>query len=208
MTSKKSSFPRLTTLGGIALVFMFLCFARPVVAQEKSPPSGKPAESQGDPSKAAVFKQPKNYMPAELPNFRGLFMLNSKKPAGIFVSYPNDGETTQALLQRIRAAVIPMFVHGELKREATWDFKPVPAHPGDGVESGTAATYTGETQEIQVVSYERVGGVRPFVYGYFAMRSKGKNSGAKFLDAEGKGVKEFDELWQSFGGLKSKANKD
>jgi hypothetical protein len=201
MTSKKNNFPLLTkrvVFSIHAFVVALLCVAHPVGAQEKPPASGLPVGSPNSSERGVVFKQPKNYMPANLPEFRGLFMLNPKKPAGVFVSYPNDGENTESLRQRIRAAIIPMFIHDEQKQPVTWDFKPVPAHPGDGVETGTIATYAGATQEVQVVTYERVGGVRPFVYGYFAMRRKGKNSGGKFLDEAGKGVKEFDELWQSF----------
>jgi hypothetical protein len=53
--------------------------------------------------------------------------------------------------------------------------------------------------EVQVVVYERTTGVRPFVYGYFAMRhTAGKGDSAPFIDEGCKGVKDFDKLRQSF----------
>lgn len=172
------------------------------------PSSGtfKPVTAQDQIERAkdrAVFKIPDGYMRAPLTDFRGMFVLDPKKAAGMFVTYGNDNEATEALRQRILTAITPMFIHdsnGKFETSAgSWAVQPLPSHPGDG--AGTAAThvYIGTDREVQVAIYERNGGLRPFVYGYFAMRHKDRHGDdGKFLDANGNGVKAFDKLWKSF----------
>ena len=152
---------------------------------------------------AAIFKTPKGYMQAKFADFRGILIIDPKKPGGMFVSYPDDNETTESLRQRIRTRIIGMFVHGEPQPELTWDSKPLPPHKGDGEGKAWRQTSVAGDMELQFVTYERTTGVRPFVYGYFAMRHKsGKGDNARFIDEQGKGVKGFDELWQSMPGSK------
>ena len=151
---------------------------------------------------AAVFKIPDGYMQMQMSGFRGAMMLDPKKPGGMFVTYPNDNETSDALRQRILAFVSPMFIHDEKGKTATpinWVASPLPAHEGDGDGKAVANVCSTATNELQVAIYERTTGPRPFLYGYFAMRHKsGKSDDGKFLDAQGLGVKAFDKLWKSF----------
>jgi hypothetical protein len=151
---------------------------------------------------AAIFKIPDGYMRAPMNDFRGMFVLDPKKPAGMFVTYPNDNETTAALRQRVLKTIGPMFIHeGKGNNETTiaWDTTALPAHAEDGDGKAEANVYSGPTTEVQIVIYERTTGPVPFLYGYFAMRHKSpKGDDGKFLDPEGKGVKPFDKLWQSF----------
>jgi len=162
------------------------------------------AQDQGDSSKgAAAFKIPDGYMRAPLTDFRGMFLLDPKKAGGMFVTYANDNETTEALRQRILTTIAPMFIHDSKGKSdltaVTWTSQPLPSHPGDGDGTAATNTYTLATQEVQVAIYERTGGPRPFLYGYFAMRHKPqKGDDGKFLDAQGNGVKAFDKLWKSF----------
>jgi hypothetical protein len=150
----------------------------------------------------AVFKIPDGYMQMQMPEFRGVMMLDPKRPAGMFVTYPNDNETTETLRQRILALVAPMFIHDEKLKATTaitWDTKSLPSHPDDGDGKALVKLYSGATNEMQVAIYERTTGVRPFLYGYFAMRHKsGKSDDGKFLDEQGQGVKAFEKLWKSF----------
>lgn len=187
--------PHRASLAAALLTAVTLCAAaRPSSAQEKPSPAPRSSDDPG-----VVFKAPKGYMEAPLTDFRGLFFLDPKRPAGIFIFYPNDNETTDALRQRIRATVGPMVLNdAEEAKRLKWNIQPLPAHPGDVDGAATAAVYTGVKQEVQVVVYERLGPANPFLYGYFAKREKGEQGGAKFLDAEGRGVKEFDAFWKSF----------
>ncbi len=163
---------------------------------------GRTIKAQDSAKGAAIFKIPDGYMQAPLSDFRGLMMLDPKKPAGMFVTYPNDNESTEALHQRLLKTIGPMFIHDEKgKAETTisWNMQPLPSHEGDGEGKAVANTYSDETQELQVAIYERTSGPRSFLYGYFAMRHKaGKSDDGKFLDEHGQGVKAFDKLWKSF----------
>jgi hypothetical protein len=152
---------------------------------------------------AAVFKIPDGYMRVPVTDFRGALMLDPKKPAGMFVTYPNDNETTEALRNRLLAFLGPMFIHEKDKPKGegslVWTTKSLPAHPDDGEGKATINTYGGANEEVQVTIYERTTGVRPFLYGYFGMRhNPSKSDDAKFLDDQGQGVKAFDKLWKSF----------
>ena len=169
--------------------------ARPATADEVK--AGKTSEG------GAVFKPPKGYMPAPFADFKGLLMLDPKKPAGMFVTYPNEGETAEALRQRARAAIVKMFIHKADVPDTAWQLKAIPPHAGDTAAAVVAIYAGGEDKEVQVAAYERKEGSYLIVYGYFAARNKsGKGDNGRFLDEQGKGVKDFDKLWQSFGGRK------
>lgn len=135
-----------------------------------------PVEAQDPAQSGAVFKIPDGYMRAPLTNFRGLMMLDPKRPAGMVVTYPNDNETTEALSKRLLDFIGPMFIHekGTPEPVITWNTKPLISHPGDGEGKATINAYSGTAQEVQVAIYERTGGSRPFLYGYFAMRHKSR----------------------------------
>ena len=159
------------------------------------------AQNQAQSKGAAIFKVPDGYMQAPMGDLRGMFALDPKKPAGMFVSYPNDNENTFALRQRILRLVLPMFIHAEKGSETatTWETTPLPSHPNDGDGKAEANIYRGAKEEVQVVIYECSTSPAPFLYGYFAMRhTSPKGDDGKFLDESGKGVKSFDKLWQSF----------
>jgi hypothetical protein len=149
-----------------------------------------------------TFKVPEGYMKVPITDFRGVLMLNPEKPAGMFVIYPNDNETSEALRQRILAFIGPMFMHpekGKSETTITWDTRALPSHEGDGTGKAAANISSGPTQETQIAIYERTTGRIPLLYGYFAMRHKsGKGEDGKFLDEQGQGVKAFDKLWKSF----------
>ena len=144
---------------------------------------------------AAVFKAPDGWMPADKTDVGPIVFLNPKKPALMFVTYPKQDETTtEAQRQRLRTLAAAMFFHDE-KAALDWQVKSIPSHPGDGDGKADIATAKRGDMEVQIVTYERTTGVRPFIYGYVAMRSK--NGGAPFIDENGKGSKDFDKLWKS-----------
>jgi hypothetical protein len=181
----------------LALVLMFAASLQTARAQEKTEKQlgeSKPGE--------AVFEIPKGYMKAKFAELRGVLIIDPKKPGGMFVSYPDDNETIASLRQRIRTKVTGMFVHGDKNPELAWDARPLPSHKGDGDGKASLETATAGDMELQFVTYERTTGA-PFLYGYFAMRHKsGKGDNGRFIDEQGKGVKAFDELWQSMPGSK------
>lgn len=189
------------TRSRFARVSLFLFIA--LMARNWGPSLPVSAQDKSDAVKgAAIFKIPDGYMRVPLSDFRGALLLDPKKPAGMFVTYPDDNETTAALRQRVLKKIAPMFIHDEKEKAETaitWETKAMPSHTGDGDGKAEAKLYSGAKQELQVVIYERTIGPVPFIYGYFAMRHKSpKSDDGKFLDEQGQGVKAFDKLWQSF----------
>ena len=148
---------------------------------------------QGLTKKPIVFKAPNGYMPAELSGHTGKLFLNPGKPAGMFVGYPKDGQDMTGFADEIRNTVGGMFLHDA--KNLTWNSASLPGHDGVEGEAGTLMTTSDDQMEVQLAFYTRPEGV---AYGYFGMRhKKPKGDDAKFLDANGKGIKAFDELVKS-----------
>ncbi|HKP45612.1 MAG TPA: hypothetical protein VJT50_03370 [Pyrinomonadaceae bacterium] len=150
---------------------------------------------------AVVFKAPSGYMQVPMSDFRGALFLEPKKPAGMFVIYPNANETTEALRKRVLAFIAPMFLHDDKMKpdDIVWDTKSLPVHAGETEGNANVNIASVANYELQVATYERSAGGTPFLYGYFGMRHKpGKGDDAKFLDEHGEGVKAFEKFWQSF----------
>lgn len=188
-----------TGICSLAFAFMLSAPLQTSKAQDKTLRQlGESAEGE------AVFETPKGYMRIKFEGFKGVLIIDPKKPSGMFISYPDDNETTESLRQRIRTRVTGMFIHGDKTPEPAWSSKPLPSHKGDGEGKASLETAITGEREIQVATYERaVAGAPPFVYGYFAMRNKsGKGGKVHFIDEQGKGAKAFDELWQSMPGSK------
>ena len=128
-------------------------------------------------------------------DIKGVLMLNLKQPAGAFVAYPNEGESLDDLMTRIRTNIAPMFVH---EKDAKFDWKTavLPLHDGDRTARMDVAASGAQT--VQVAFYQRASSGLPFVYGYFAMKNDKNNPKGVWLGDDGKGVKDFDKLWKSF----------
>lgn len=140
-----------------------------------------------------VFKAPSGYMPAPLSNHAGKMFLDPKRPAGMFVGYPNEGQDMAAFTEEMKKMVVRMFLHDA--KDPVWTSAPLPPHKGIDSESGNSMTTANDKMEVQLAFYSRPEGV---AYGYFGMRhKKAKDDDAKFLDSGGAGVKGFDELAKS-----------
>lgn len=176
--------PRFKLLALVAAILFAFILSAPAVAQE---------------SGAAVFKAPDGWMPADKTEIGPIVFLNPKKPSMMFVTYPPQEETTnEQERQRVRKLAADMFFGPDNKVELTWAVTRIQSHPGDGDGVADIAIAKVGDKEVQVVTYERTTGARPFIYGYAAMRQDGKkDNSAPFIDADGKGVKEFDKLWKS-----------
>ncbi|HEY0429902.1 MAG TPA: hypothetical protein VGC76_19115 [Pyrinomonadaceae bacterium] len=160
------------------------------------------ANAQKSNEKGITFKIPENVMPIEWKDFKGMLMLSPKKPSGIFISYPNDGETLESLTIRAGKSIAQMFVHDEKKAEnIEWQIKSIPAHRGDKGDSATSKIYEGESATLQITFYEREWNNLKIIYGYFAQKSKtskNKDDSADFLDDKGQGSDTFDKFWKTF----------
>ena len=151
-----------------------------------------------------TFKVPDKVMGMQWAGFKGLLMLYPNRPAGIFVSYPNNDESLEKLAVRAEKSLANMFIHDEKKSEnIVWQTKTIPAHQGDRGTTATMKTYDDETQTLQITLYEREWNNYKLIYGYFARKSKtskDKEDSGDFLDEKGQGSKQFDEFWKTFPG--------
>jgi len=157
--------------------------------------AGAPLASspQGSEKKPVMFKTPSGYMPAEFSGHTGKLFLDPAKPAGMFVGYPKDGQDMTAFVVEVKGIVAGMFLHEE--KNPSWTSVSLPPHHGVDAETGNLNTVADDQMEVQLAFYSRPEG---FAYGYFAMRhKKPKGDDARFLDANGGGVKAFDELVKS-----------
>lgn len=165
-------------LRAIALVVM--TFAAQTTAVPQTTTNKKPV----------TFKTPSGYMAVDFPGHLGKLMLAPKQPGGMFVAYPNDGQDMASFMDEVKQMVVKMFIR-DLKNPE-WASASLPSHKGFDSEVGYLLATSDEKMEVQLVFYSRPEGV---AYGYFAMRhKKAQDDDAKFIDANGKGVKAFDEL--------------
>lgn len=157
------------------------------------------AQQTSDKRKSVRLKIPKGYLPADFPKHKGYLILEPKRPAGMFIVYPNKAESSAELSNQIKALVGGMFIH-DSKAEMNWTTSPLAAHQGITNEVGTMLLATSGKMELQLASYTRTFGDTEIVYGYFAMKhrsGKSKDDDGRSIDSAGNSMKEFDEFWQS-----------
>jgi hypothetical protein len=205
MNKQLRIFSRNLPLSLLATAFLTIAFisnARAqTITQSKTQEEASKKAGQG-----VTFKIPEGVMPMEWSNFKGLLMLNAKLPAGIFISYPDENETIENLKARAREFILPMFAHDKKNakdKDIAWQIKDIPAHPGD--KPGAAAKmylYQGEKQSVQISIYERESNGLQFIYGYFSMKTAGKEKDAKktWADDKGQGIEVFEKFWKTFPG--------
>ena len=143
-------------------------------------------------------------MPGDFPENRaGKLLLDPKRPDGMFIVYPKDGESPDVLQNLLKATVVEMFLH-DSKIPVAWTPSALPAHQGVENESGILYSAATDKMELQLASYTRTLGNVTVIYGYYGMKHKGgKNKDdAPFLDSTGKGVEGFDKFWKSIHATK------
>ena len=142
-----------------------------------------------------TFEIPSRFSRNTRPDFRGMLMVGGR-PVGMFVTYPDENETTEALRLRLLRAIARMFNENS---PLTWDERPLLSHPDDGYGRASAYYYLGSPHQIQIVIYERSTGSAPFLYGYFAMQNKWDSCpDGPFLDEQGRGPRDLEDLRNSF----------
>lgn len=143
-----------------------------------------------------TFEVPSRFIQNTRPDFRGMLMVAAGRPVGMFVTYPDENETTEALRLRLLRAIAKMFND---ESAITWDERPILSHPDDGYGRASAYYYLGSPQQMQIVIYERSTGPAPFLYGYFAMQNKWDTCpDGPFLVEQGRGTRALDDLRNSF----------
>lgn len=103
--------------------------------------------------------------------FKGMLFLQKESPSGIFIAFPNQDETSDALRERAANFIAPMVVH-DTKDKATIPFevKPITSHKDDIADRGRYYFFKGEKSSVQILFFERKTPAAVVLYGYFAQR--------------------------------------
>src|SRR6267378_1875524 len=115
-----------------------------------------------------MFKAPNGYMPADLSKHAGKLLLDPKKPAGIFIGYPSDGQDIAGFTEEMKNTIAEMFLHNSKGR--LWSSAVLPPHKGLDSESGNLMMTSDDNMEVQLAFYVRAD--KGIAYGYFAMRHR------------------------------------
>ena len=187
---KSSTFHK-TIFGLLLLLVFYVC----VPAQDQN---GDKAKRNG-----VVFKIPDDVFPIDFKKsgFTGILMLRKDGPSGLFVAYPNEGESLEHLRDRLGTFIAPMFVHdkgeaGKLEPKIAT----VPVHSGDVEGTGSYYLYSGNKEQVQVLFYQRVANGSPLLYGYFSKKNidtKEKDELKAWADENGQGVSFFEKFWKT-----------
>lgn len=150
------------------------------------------------------FKVPENVFPMDWKKseFKGILFLQKDGPSGMFISYPNDGETIDDLIKRAAKFIAPMISNfgKDTNSKAEFEVRTIPAHENDSVDSASYYAFKDSSVEVQILFYERTDRKdRKLIYGYFSRRDlKSEKSGDKtWADQNGNGVKSFDKFWKT-----------
>lgn len=120
-----------------------------------------------------VYKIPDGVFPMDWSKngFKGTLMLQKDSPSGIFIAFPNEGETSDDLRERAAKFIAPMVVHDTKDNAAIpFEVKPIPSHKGDLEDRGRYYFFKGEKGSLQILFFERKTPAAVVLYGYFAQR--------------------------------------
>ena len=95
-----------------------------------------------------MFKAPNGYMPADLSKHAGKLLLDPKKPAGIFIGYPSDGQDIAGFTEEMKNTIAEMFLHNSKGR--LWSSAVLPPHKGLDSESGNLMMTSDDNMEVQL----------------------------------------------------------
>jgi hypothetical protein len=185
----------------VLTVLIFVLFSAFYATAQTAP--NQTSKNKNPKKSGVVFKVPADVFPMDWKKsgFKGMLMLRKDSPSGIFICYPDDNESIEALRERAAGFIAPMFVRDEKEqKEITFQKSPIPNHKGDSGDSALYYSHANEKSLIQILFYERAANNTKFIYGYFAMKNKdAKDKAIKdiWADDKGSGVKIFEKFWKT-----------
>jgi hypothetical protein len=120
-----------------------------------------------------IYKIPDGVFPMDWNKggFKGMLCLQKGSPSGVFIAFPNEGETSDELRERVAKYVAPMVV-GDAKDLAKipFDVKTIASHKGDVEDRSRYYFFKGEKSSVQILFFERKTTAAVVLYGYFAQK--------------------------------------
>ena len=120
-----------------------------------------------------VYKIPDGVFPMDWnkSGFKGTLMLEKDNPSGLFIAFPNQGESLDDLRERSAKFIAPMVVHDtKEKTSIPFEIKSIVSHEGDIADRGRYYFFKGEQSSVQIIFFERKTPAGAVLYGYFAAK--------------------------------------
>ena len=131
--------------------------------------------------------------------FKGMLFLQKESPSGIFIAFPDEGETLDQLRERAAKFIAPMVVH-DTKEMATIPFetKTIESAKNDVEGRGRYYFYKGQKSQIQILFFERKTPASNVLYGYFAQRGNEDSKSKTWVGEDMKRPKILNKFEGSF----------
>lgn len=120
-----------------------------------------------------VYKIPDGGFPMDWnkSGFKGMLFLEKDSPSGIFIAFPNQGETADELRDRSAKFIAPMVVTDTKGKEnIPFEIKSIASHKGDIEDRGRYYFFKGDKSSVQILFFERNTPAAVVLYGYFAQK--------------------------------------
>lgn len=123
-----------------------------------------------------VFKIPNDVFPMDWnkSGFKGTLMLQKESPSGVFIAYPNQGESSDELRERAAKFIAPMVSDAKAEEAITFEIKTIKSNKDDIQDRGRYYLYKGQKTSMQILFFERQTPAAVVLYGYFAQKDTEK----------------------------------
>lgn len=148
-----------------------------------------------------VYKIPDGGFPMDWnkSGFKGMLFLQKDSPSGIFIAFPNQDETSDALRERAAKFIAPMVVHDTKEKETIpFEMKSITSHKGDIEDRGRYYFFKGEKSSVQILFFERKTPAAVVLYGYFAQKGNEDTKSKVWVGDELKDPKILKKFIDSF----------
>lgn len=148
-----------------------------------------------------VYKIPDGVFPLDWNknDFKGYMYLEKNSPSGLFIAYPNDGESLDELRERAAKFIAPMVVSDSKEKDPIpFEMKPIASHKDDVSDRGRSYFYKGEKASVQIFFFERKTPASNVLYGYFAQKGNDDRKSKVWVGDDLKMPKLFNRFVGSF----------
>lgn len=148
-----------------------------------------------------VYKIPDGVFPLDWNKngFKGYMYLEKNSPSGLFIAYPNDGESLDELRERAAKFIAPMVVSDSKDKDPlAFEIKPISSHKDDVSDRGRYYFFKGEKASVQILFFERKTPASNVLYGYFAQKKNEETKNKYWVGDDLKMPKLFNKFVGSF----------
>ena len=130
--------------------------------------------------------------------FKGMMMLEKDNPSGLFIAYPDEGETIDQLRERAAGFIAPMVSDAKNKESIPFEIKTIQSHSGDIDGRAKLYFFKGQKTSVQILFFERKTEDSIVLYGYFASKDNDKDKSKIWVGEDMKDPKLLSKFIKSF----------